>query len=233
MVSFSVHRLIDFPAQAIQHRFGGHNFNGHVREHKFNRLEIPNWLTKLNSIGRKVIRLFRGTYRGPHTTGSNTQTGLDEPVFSHFKTLTDLTQNLVVTDDHIVENEFWMLKGKAMGVHRCPLNLDTGQILINKENCGLRWITVHVGMDQNVVRDITDRNEPLLAVYFPATLDFIRTGLTLIRIGPCIGLGDGIGVSTASLTGRNQVFSFLFRGGKSHRIRGIPQSIPNRSSRLA
>ena len=88
-----------------------------------------------------------------------------------------------------------------MGVHRCPLNLDTGQILINKENRGFRWVAVYVGMDQNIIGDITDRNEPLFTIYFPASFDFVRSGLTLVRIGPRIGLGDGIGVSAKSLAG--------------------------------
>ena len=147
--------------------------------------------------------------------------------------MTDLTQNLVFTDDDVVEDVFRMLEGEVVGIKRGALKLDTGKVLLNEEHGGLGWVAVHMGVNQDVVSDIADGNEPFFTVNFPTPIDLVGTGQAHGRVGACVGLGDGIGITAFALASRDQVLLLLRLSGETHRVGGVPERIPDGAGGLA
>ena len=120
-----------------------------------------------------------------------------------------------------------MLECKVVGELRGALNAYARGVLLYEEYGRLVRVAVDVGVNQQVVSDVTNGHVPLLAVDLVATVTLNSGGLAHGRVRTSVRLRDCICIAALALTGRDQVLFDLLLGAELHRERRLRNSVPD------
>jgi hypothetical protein len=106
-------------------------------------------------------------------------------------------------------------------------------ILVHEENGGLRGIPIHQGVYEEEVGDIPCGDVPFLASDQPLVPVPGRGRLDHGRVGPCPLLGYRVGIASLAPARGTEVTVLELLAALTHRERGAPDQVPQRTGRLA
>jgi hypothetical protein len=152
---------------------------------------------------------------------------LDEPVARELVALADLAEHRLLPHLHAVEPELGVLVDERVHVARRAQDGDAGCVLVDEEQ-RRRALGDHVGEHDQVVGDVADRDEPLLAVDPEAAADPLSGRGDRGRVGAGVALGDGDAVAPLAPAAGEQVALALAVVAGAQRVRRTPDHVPER-----
>ena len=189
-------------------------------------------LAELLAAGRPVGSRAESALGGAGRPRGDHEALLDEPVARKLVALADLAEHRVLADDDVLEAELGVLVHERVHVARRAEHGDAGSVLVDEEEGG-RALGQDHGQHDQVVGDVADGDEPLLAVQAVPAVDALGRGLYGARIGAGVGLGHRHAVAPLAPNPRQQVALALGVVAGPQRVGRPPDHVPERVRQLA